>query len=284
MIILHKTKDLQNFARKNAGVWEQSGFVPTMGALHKGHISLLKEAQLQASFTIVSIFVNPSQFNDPADYEKYPVTLNHDIRELEQAGCNLLFLPGLDEIYPEGWQAKELYELGSLENLLEGYYRPGHFQGVCQVVHRLLDIVKPHALFMGQKDFQQCMVVARLINLKNLPVQLHTCPTLRESDGLAMSSRNLRLSPKARETAPAIFREMTRIQENFRHTGLRELEKRAGDNLLKAGFSRVDYVSIALPETLEPLESLPPSGEVVVLVAAFVGEVRLIDNLLIEIH
>jgi len=281
MIIFHKQKDLHQFSQKNAGFWQKCGFVPTMGALHEGHISLIRQSKINSSITVASIFVNPSQFNDQADFAKYPVTLEKDIRMLEECGCDILFLPGVEEIYPDGWRNPESYDLGSLENLLEGTYRPGHFQGVCQVVHRLLDIVKPAAIFMGQKDFQQCMVVKRLIELKNLPVQLHTCPTLREPDGLAMSSRNMRLNNMQRETATAIYREMTRIKNDLALFPFRDLEKKATENLLKAGFSKVDYVSIAIQGTLEPLETGNNDTLAVVLVAAFLGEVRLIDNLLL---
>lgn len=281
MIIFHKQKDLELFSKKNAGIWQKCGFVPTMGALHEGHISLIRQSGKHSSITVASIFVNPSQFNDQADFAKYPVTLDKDIKMLEESGCDVLFLPDQGEIYPDGWQQSENYDLGSLETLLEGYYRPGHFQGVCQVVHRLLNMVKPAAIFMGQKDFQQCMVVKRLIELKNLPVQLYTCPTLREDDGLAMSSRNMRLNSDQRKMATAIYREMSGIKNDFARFPFRDLEKRANENLLKAGFSKVDYVSIAIQSTLEPLETGNNDTLAVVLVAAFLGEVRLIDNLLL---
>jgi pantoate--beta-alanine ligase len=281
MIILHRKEDLQHFAVKNAVSWAKSGFIPTMGALHEGHISLIRQSRLQSSITVASIFINPSQFDDEADFAKYPVTLDKDIRKLEESGCDVLFLPDLREIYPNGWQQSENYDLGSLELLLEGYYRPGHFQGVCQVVHRLLDLVKPAAIFMGQKDFQQCMVVNRLIDIKNLPVKLHTCPTLREPDGLAMSSRNMRLSPEQRKIATAIYREMVRIKQEIVAFPISYLEKRASECLLKEGFRRVDYVSIAIPASLSPVSEWKEGTEAVVLVAAFLGEVRLIDNLLI---
>lgn len=282
MIIFHKSADLQAWALKNQEKWANAAFIPTMGALHPGHISLISTAQQQSELTVASIFVNPSQFNDPKDFEKYPSTIGSDIHMLETAGCDILFLPSEEEIYPGGWLNGEEYALGSLETLLEGYYRPGHFQGVCQVVHRLLDIVKPATIFMGQKDFQQCMVVRRLIEWKSLPVKMVTCPTLREADGLAMSSRNIRLTPEQRKAAPAIFREMEHIKNNPERLTPRELEQNATENLLNAGFKSVDYVSIAIPATLEPLEAWGDQPEAVVLVAAFMGEVRLIDNIIIK--
>lgn len=282
MIIFHKQADLKNWALKNAGKWQHCGFVPTMGALHSGHIALVKQSKTATPLTVASIFVNPSQFNDPKDFEKYPVTIDSDIRALETAGCDILFLPGLSEIYPQGWKTDRHYALESLENLLEGYYRPGHFQGVCQVVHRLLDIVKPARLFMGQKDYQQCMVVNRLIELENLPVTLVTCPTIRESDGLAMSSRNLRLTPEQRTIAPSIFRELEQVKQDLYQFPLRILEERAAANLLAAGFRSVDYISVANGQTLEPVDNIEETKKAVVLAAAFLGEVRLIDNLLLN--
>jgi pantoate--beta-alanine ligase len=282
MIIFHRVSDLQAFTQKNPTLWRHSGFVPTMGALHDGHLSLIKTCKNQCSITVASIFVNPTQFNDPKDFEKYPVTIDKDIRLLAEAGCDVLFLPPVTEMYPEGLQTTVVYDLGPLESLLEGKYRPGHFQGVCRVVHKLLDIVKPDSLFMGEKDFQQCMVVQRLIALENLPVKLVTCPTLREKDGLAMSSRNMRLKENEREKANAIFSEMQNIKAGVHNVPLRQLEENASNNLIAAGFHSVDYVSIATPATLEPLTTWQPGTSAVVLVAAFLGGVRLIDNLRIS--
>jgi pantoate--beta-alanine ligase len=281
MIIFRQAADLKKHAQKVGHPWKDSGFVPTMGALHDGHMSLIKTARANSRVTIASIFVNPSQFNDPEDFKKYPKTIASDIRMLEEAGCEVLFLPDVTEMYPEGWQHSEPYNLGSLETLLEGFYRPGHFQGVCQAVQRLLEIVEPGNIFMGQKDFQQCMVVQRLIALKNLPVQLHTCPTLREADGLAMSSRNVRLSVDERSIAPAIFREMQLIKKDLDNMPLRTLEARAIKNLVESGFSSVDYVSIATPATLQPLDEWEEGLPTVILVAAYIGGVRLIDNITI---
>lgn len=278
MIIFHHIADLKSYADKNIDLWKETGFVPTMGALHEGHLSLIANCKQQARLTIASIFVNPSQFNDVKDFEKYPNTLDKDIHLLIEAGCDVLFLPSVAEMYPNGWQTGKPYLLGSLETLLEGYYRPGHFQGVCQVVHRLLQIINPAHLFMGAKDFQQCMVVQRLIELENLAVSLHICPTLREDDGLAMSSRNMRLTEKERIIAGAIYREMQHIKASINTTPLRQLEGLSSKNLLVSGFKSVDYVSIANPTTLAPLETWNPNTPAVILVAAFLGEVRLIDN------
>lgn len=256
------------------------GFAPTMGALHEGHISLLQAAKKENDLTVCSIFVNPTQFNNKNDFQNYPITLEKDIEKLEAAGCDLLFLPNLEEIYPKGYLKKN-FDLGQLENILEGAFRPGHFDGVCQVVDILLTLVQPDHLYMGQKDFQQCMVIKRLLQLTNRQdeIQLHIMPTLRESDGLAMSSRNLRLNETARQKAPAIFQTMKWIQGHLQKQTLEQLEDEAKKQLQSKGFV-VDYVTIANANDLSKPQSL--SEPLVVLVAAYLEPVRLIDNLLLN--
>ena len=189
MILFKRSLELAKYleSRRNSGL--RIGFVPTMGALHNGHISLIKASMGVTDLTVCSIFVNPTQFNDPKDFKKYPITLEKDIYLLEKNGTHVLFLPDPAEIYPDGTHHLEHYDLGYLETILEGQYRPGHFQGVCQVMHRLLRIVGPTDLFMGEKDYQQCLVIKRLLETGGSQPSFHTCPTLRESDGLAMSSR-----------------------------------------------------------------------------------------------
>jgi pantoate--beta-alanine ligase len=241
-----------------------------MGALHAGHISLIDISKKACDITVCSIFVNPTQFNDPGDYQKYPITIEKDISLLEAAGVDALFLPEVHEMYPDGTAGLETYDLGHLETILEGKYRPGHFQGVCQVMRRLLDLVRPDDLFMGSKDYQQCMVVQRLIQLMGWPIRLHRCPIVREPDGLAMSSRNTRLSPEERQRATAIYRSLQSLRSG---APLSTAQKILDD----AGF-RVDYIAICDAETLEPTS---PSPGAVALIAAFQGEVRLIDNMLL---
>jgi len=237
-----------------------SGFVPTMGALHEGHLSLVRLSNAQSPSTVVSIFVNPTQFNDPADFEKYPVTIEKDLALLEKEGCAIVFIPSRGEIYPAGYLAPH-YELGYLENILEGKYRPGHFQGVCQVMDRLLRIVEPARLFLGSKDYQQCLVIKKLISLLQLPVEVIQGSIVREPSGLAMSSRNARLSGNGRQKAAAIFHAL----QNYTDTGT------VRTSLLQAGFEKIDYVEEVDGQTL-----LPPGK--LVLVAAFLEGVRLIDN------
>src|ERR1700722_17363851 len=172
MILFKRIADLTGWLKKETAAGRSTGFVPTLGALHEGHISLITISKKVTDITVCSIFVNPTQFNDPKDFQKYPVTLEKDIPLLEGAGADILFLPGVSELYPTGTSDLEHYDLGSLETVLEGKYRPGHFQGVCQVTHRLLDIVRPDDLFMGQKDYQQCMIVPRLLAIMRLPATI----------------------------------------------------------------------------------------------------------------
>ncbi|MBA4198390.1 MAG: pantoate--beta-alanine ligase [Chitinophaga sp.] len=281
MILYKKTNDL---SRKIAQLKNEKsftiGFVPTMGALHNGHISLIEKSKLEADITVCSIFVNPTQFNDSKDFEKYPVTIEEDIYQLETAGCDILFLPSVDEIYPHGLALKKVYALGELENILEGKFRPNHFQGVCQVVEKLLEIVQPHQIFMGQKDYQQCMVVKKLLQLiDNTTTQLILSATQREQSGLAMSSRNIRLSNEAKYKATAIFQSLQFIKNNINNTSLQQLTEQAKENLINTGFEKIDYISICNAEDLSELKNYHPSTKTVVLIAAFIEGVRLIDNI-----
>jgi pantoate--beta-alanine ligase len=277
MILFKKAADLTHWLKRQQAAGLSIGFVPTLGALHQGHISLIDISRSKTALTVCSIFVNPTQFNDPADFKKYPVTLEKDIALLEKAGTNALFLPDVNSIYPGGTSHLEHYDLGSLESVLEGKYRPGHFQGVCQVMYRLLDIVRPDHLFMGSKDYQQCMVVQRLLAIMALPTTLHRCPIMREPDGLAMSSRNTRLDPVQRTNATAIYRALQAIRSGWQmgHPSKSGLIANATKILEQAGF-RVDYIEIADQKTLEPVGGGPGA---IALIAAFQGEIRLIDNM-----
>ena len=281
MILFKQVQALQQELQLIRQEGRSIGFVPTMGALHSGHLSLLEAARKQNTAVICSIFVNPTQFNDPSDFEKYPVTLEKDIELLIQSGCHLLFLPYVSEIYPNGTETLPHYPIGFLETVLEGKYRPGHFQGVCQVMHRLLDIVQADHLYMGQKDYQQCMVVKRLLDITGIQTILHTCPTLREADGLAMSSRNTRLSPEQRGQAVTISRVLKEIGETLQPGATNSLLQAAEQKLEQAGF-KVDYVSLAAADSLELMDHWDGRQPVVALAAAYLGNVRLIDNMLIH--
>ncbi len=281
MIIFKKAADIGIFLQQKRQNNPKTGFVPTMGALHQGHISLIESACSENDLVVCSIFVNPTQFNDPKDFQNYPITIENDIDLLEKAGCDALFLPAVEEMYPAGLENKKTYALGYLETVLEGRYRPGHFQGVCQVVHRLLTIVPADRLYLGQKDFQQCMVIRKMIELENLPIETVICPTLRETDGLAMSSRNMRLDKEAREKAVEISRTLLHIKSSLKAGDLSELKTAAVEQLNRTGF-KTDYVEIADADTLELIGRWDGKRKLVALCAAFLGEVRLIDNMLLQ--
>ena len=216
MILFKKAADINSYLQQHINLGKSIGFVPTMGALHQGHISLIGTSKIANGLTVCSIFVNPAQFNDAKDFNNYPSTIEKDIDALENAGCDVLFLPSVAEIYPSGTQNAKTYDLGYLETVLEGKYRPGHFQGVCLVVHRLLNIINANQLYLGQKDYQQCMVIKRLVELEEIKTNINICPTLRETSGLAMSSRNMRLSNKEKEHALKIFETLSYLKKNIK--------------------------------------------------------------------
>jgi pantoate--beta-alanine ligase len=257
------------------------GFAPTMGALHNGHISLITNSKKGNNITVCSIFVNPTQFNQAKDFEKYPFTIEKDIDMLEKNGCDILFLPSVQEIYPEGITHQPNYDLGYLETILEGRYRPGHYQGVCQVVHRLLQIVQPNNLYLGQKDYQQCMVIKKLIELAHLKINIIICATLRENDGLAMSSRNMRLNEQERKMAVKISEALSFIKKEIKPGYLQDLKERANQYLTAENF-KVDYVEIATANDLTIVENWDGKQKLAALAAAYLNEVRLIDNMLVN--
>lgn len=277
MIIFKKRIDISNYIVNYKKTSGKIGFIPTMGALHKGHISLIEASKRTDTLTICSIFVNPTQFNNTADFEKYPVTIEKDIDLLEKVGCNVLFLPSVEEIYPADSSTTLPYEIGFIETVLDGKYRPGHFQGVCNVVQRLLDIVQPNTIYLGQKDYQQCMVIKKLTELIQSPTQIIICPTLRESDGLAMSSRNMRLTSVERIKAVKISEVLLFIKQEIKPGNLQDLKQRCINYLTNEGYN-VDYVEIADATNLTLLQNWDGKTKLVALVAAFLNEVRLIDN------
>jgi pantoate--beta-alanine ligase len=282
MVIFREGSGLSAWLVKQADKGKLIGFVPTMGALHRGHMELVARSRTESDLTVCSIFVNPTQFNDPGDYDKYPVTVDRDIQLLTAAQNDILYLPSVSDIYPNGIKDLPDYDLGVLETILEGKYRPGHFQGVCQVVDRLLGVVRPGKLFMGRKDYQQCMVIRKLLHLRSLSTALVTCETVRESDGLAMSSRNARLSPAERARAPLIFQVLGALKDGLRPGPLAGLIQTGKEKLEVRGF-RVDYVEICNAYTLQPVAEWDGRTALVALIAAFNGPVRLIDNLQISL-
>jgi pantoate--beta-alanine ligase len=280
MILFKKAVDINTYLLKSKESGKKIGFVPTMGALHPGHTSLILASKQAGSVSVCSIFVNPAQFNDAKDFDNYPSTIEKDIDALEKAGCDILFLPSVSEMYPAGMINTKTYDLGYLETVLEGKYRPGHFQGVCLVVHRLLNIIPANDLYLGQKDYQQCMVIKRLVELEKIKTNIHICPTLRENSGLAMSSRNMRLTTEASVHALKIFETLSYLKNNIKPGDLIELKQAAINNLTDAGF-KVDYVEIADAGNLDIINDWDGNKKLVAVAAAFLRNVRLIDNLLL---
>lgn len=281
MILFKHSKDLENYLDKQRQTLTSIGFVPTMGALHSGHLSLINKCKSLSQLTVCSIFVNPTQFNNQDDFEKYPKTMDEDVLLLEENGCDVLFMPDEIEIYPNAASREKHYDLGYLETILEGKFRPGHFQGVCLVVEKLLKAVNPDRLFIGQKDFQQCMVIRRLIELMHEKIEVVICPILREENGLAMSSRNRRLSASQKESAAELHRQLVWIRDQLTPYHFQNLKKEAMGRLKEAGF-KVEYLELAKSGSLDLINEFENDGNLIILVAAFMGDVRLIDNLLIS--
>ncbi|TVR38357.1 MAG: pantoate--beta-alanine ligase [Cryomorphaceae bacterium] len=250
--------------------------VPTMGALHDGHRSLMQAALTRADILVASVFVNPTQFNEADDFNNYPRNLEADMTVLADAGCDIAFTPTVEEIYPEPDQTT--YDFGELETRYEGAFRPGHFKGVAMVVRRLFNIIEPDLAFFGEKDFQQVMVIRQLVRQFNIPVEIVTVPTLREPDGLAMSSRNVRLSDAERNRANAIYKALLRAQELAPSESPEQIRHLAME-LLEQNGMQPEYFDIAHPETLRPIRDFNGAPHAVALVAARLGNVRLIDNL-----
>jgi pantoate--beta-alanine ligase len=283
MILFKTALDLSNHLSILSARGLKTGFVPTMGALHQGHLSLIAASIQRTDITICSIFINPTQFNDPADFEKYPITIENDILLLEKSGCDILFLPSVNEMYPAGTTSLKQFKLGELDTILEGSHRPGHFQGVCQVVYRLLDIVKPAQLFLGQKDFQQCMVIKLLIQQSGWNIGLTIVPICREKTGLAMSSRNTRLSADNKYKAAVIYKALSYLQANITKGNTAGIKASVEKMLLDNGFDTIDYISVADANTLEAVTEWDDQTPIIALVAAFIQGVRLIDNMIIPI-
>ena len=259
------------------------GFVPTMGALHDGHISLIEKSKSENKFTICSIFVNQKQFNNAEDFEKYPKTIDTDLAKLELAKCDMVFVPTNEQIYPTNFKAP-YFELGNIENVLEGYYRPGHFQGVCIVVNRLLDLIKPNKLYLGRKDFQQCIVIQKMLALQKLDAKIELCivNTKRNRYGLALSSRNLRLSEEAKRKSLILITCLENAKATLitnTTTDILKIQKESIKEIKQAGFESVDYFDF-INEDFEVIKKNTESKRIIaILTAATIDAVRLIDNI-----
>lgn len=278
MKVYSKIAELHAHISELKSLGKTIGFIPTMGALHYGHISLVSSAMTHCDVTVVSIFVNPSQFNDPSDLVNYPRTLEADVALLSTIHCDIVFAPSVEEMYPPN-RKKVHVDLGNLANVMEGKFRPGHFDGVVDVVSRLFEIVQPTKAFFGLKDFQQVSVIRFMTNALKFPTEIVPCPTLREKSGLAMSSRNMRLSEREKEEALIIYRSLCLAKELATQFSPAEVKEKV-IAFFNQGALELEYLEIVNPNTLESLETEWTDGATACIVA-FCGEVRLIDNMML---
>ena len=278
MRVLTNINSLNQLLESSRNSNKSIGFVPTMGALHEGHLSLVKLAQKDCDVVVCSIFINPTQFNDSNDLENYPITIEEDIKLLEEQSCGILFLPNVTEMYPEGLNTKQ-YLLNGIDKVLEGRKRPGHFDGVCTIVHRLFSIVRPQIAYFGEKDFQQVAVIRQMVNSLSLPIQIKTGKTIRENDGLAKSSRNTLLSTTQRKKATYVYTSLQKIKSLFSKVDCAQLKEMIKNDINQVQDMRLDYVEIVNPYNFKPLQGQADNDEAIAVIAVFLGKVRLIDNL-----
>ncbi|MCH3881262.1 MULTISPECIES: pantoate--beta-alanine ligase [Tenacibaculum] len=254
------------------------GFVPTMGALHQGHLSLVKSAQEKNDITVVSIFVNPTQFDNKEDLVKYPKTLENDIQLLESVNCDVLFSPSVEEIYAENISS-ESFNFDGLEHQMEGKFRDGHFDGVGTIVKTLFEIVAPDTAYFGKKDFQQLQIIKKLVEKHSIPLKIKGCDIFREEDGLAMSSRNARLTKEHREAAPFIYKTLKKAKKKFGTKSADKVTKWVEKKFKKHPLLELEYFTIANEKTLETINKKEPKQKYRAFIAVFAGEIRLIDNI-----
>ncbi|MFH0867606.1 MAG: pantoate--beta-alanine ligase [Bacteroidota bacterium] len=253
------------------------GFVPTMGALHKGHISLAAKARAENDVCVCSIFVNPGQFNNAEDFKNYPRSLNSDIELFEQSGTDAVFIPSEEEIYPE--PVKEKFDLGGLDKIMEGRFRPGHFNGVAFIVKKLFNLIKPDRAYFGEKDFQQLAIIKYMVKKLAMPIKIITCPTIRENDGLAMSSRNKRLSAEERMKAPLIYETLLEAKEKIKKQSVAEVKKWVEMQINSCDLIMMEYFEVADSETLTLADAIDKNKHYNACIAVYVGNIRLIDNI-----
>ncbi len=279
MILVKTVKELRHELDKFNKA-DSLGFVPTMGALHKGHLSLVQQSVAENARTVVSIFVNPTQFNDPKDLERYPRTLESDLKLLEPSGCYIVFAPNANEVYPETDLRK--FNFGKLETVMEDKHRPGHFNGVAQVVSKLFDMVKPDKAYFGLKDFQQLAIIKSMAKQLHLPVEIVPCAIIREKSGLAMSSRNALLTKEQRENAAVISATLEKAKELMGQKSVEELTEWVVERINQNPFLDVEYFEIVDDEQLQAVKNWEEENTKVACIAAFCGKIRLIDNIVLN--
>ena len=277
MKVLKSKKTLVDYIERHKEMGKKIGFAPTMGALHQGHLSLYETAKHENDEVISSIFVNPTQFNNPDDFQKYPKTLEKDLELLEKAGVDAVYVPNVEEMYPDGLNSKK-YDFDGLENEMEGKYRPGHFDGVGTIVEELFRQVQPHNAYFGEKDYQQLAIIKKMVEKTKLPVKIHGVPTLREEDGLAMSSRNVRLTETQRKEATIIYETLVKAKEWFKVISLEEIKQKVTDIFRNSNFE-LEYFVIADEKTLKETDFFYKDKNYRAFIVAYAGDVRLIDNM-----
>ena len=264
---------LKEFRNQKATI----GFVPTMGALHQGHISLINEAVKSNDISVASIYINPTQFNNKNDLKNYPRNINADLELLEFAKCDIVFLPDDKEMYPE--KDNRNFDFGIMGEIMEGKKRPGHFNGVAQIVTKLFDAVKPHKAYFGQKDFQQLAIIRKIVADYHYPIEIIACPIIREKDGLAMSSRNALLNKEERSEAPILSEILLQIKKKFEDCELSDLQKFTKEKIDKTEHVKLDYLEIVNTNTLVSVSKITKNEPLTACIAVYVGNIRLIDNL-----
>jgi len=279
MLIVKEISKLEFLIQKEKNKGKKIGLVPTMGALHEGHLSLVKKAGEDTDYVVVSIFLNPTQFNDPNDLKKYPGKLENDLKLLETSSCQLVFTPGVKTMYPE--PDTRHFDFGKLGEIMEGAFRTGHFNGVAQIVSKLFTIVKPDVAFFGMKDFQQIAIVRSMVKQLNIPVKIVSCPVIRDNDGLAKSSRNVRLSKEQRENAPWIYQVLKEARNKVQKMSVQELKDWVITEINKNLYLHTQYFEIVDSETLMPVENWNQTKDRTGCVAVFCGDIRLIDEIIL---
>lgn len=277
MILLKSLPDALSLIESQKHLNKKIGFVPTMGALHKGHISLVEKSKAENDFTIVSVFVNPTQFNNADDLKKYPRTEKEDTKLLEESGCDAVFFPKIIDIYPKG-ENSDGFSFNGIEKQMEGKFRPGHFDGVATVVKRFFEIIRPDKAYFGEKDFQQLRIIQELVKKLNLALEIIPVSIMREDDGLAMSSRNARLTKEMRDESPKIYRILSEAKEFLKSNSIKATKKFVEEQFKKTKLD-LEYFEIADEETLKPASNKEINRRLRGFVAVFAGEIRLIDNI-----